>query len=419
MEKRLIYLLVVLLLALSSTDGSAQIKIDLKKKINKEANRRANNKANKAVNKGFDELEKGVNAAISGEEESKEAKGENATKTGTENSATGDKPTAPTAGQDKPEDALTLNWSKYDFVPGDKIIFEDNLIGEENGEFPSRWDLVQGTVENAEFGGENVIMFRGGSPTIVPYLKNSSTDYLPDVFTVEFDLYIPGNSFTVLFYDRKNQSRPSGANSLDIWYQTMTLGSANSRIPNNGTIANRWAHIAIAFTNGKMKAYIDETRMINIPHLEFNPSGISLHCYHASDNNPAFVKNVRIAEGGVKYYDRFLQDGKIVSNGIRFDVGKASLRPESMGVLNEIYAMLKDHPEVKVSVEGHTDSDGDPDMNMKLSEDRAKTVMDQLVSMGIDKDRLSYKGFGESEPIASNDTPEGKASNRRVEFVKQ
>lgn len=152
--------------------------------------------------------------------------------------------------------------------------------------------------------------------------------------------------------------------------------------------------------------------------MEFNPSGISLNSYHANDNRRYYVKNFRIAEGGVKYYDKFLQDGKIVSNGIRFDVGKASLRPESMGVLNEIYKMLSEHPEVNVSIEGHTDSDGDNDLNQKLSEDRAKTVMNQLISMGLSADRLTSKGFGESEPINTNATPEGKAENRRVEFVK-
>ncbi|MFO7755407.1 MAG: OmpA family protein, partial [Bacteroidales bacterium] len=131
-----------------------------------------------------------------------------------------------------------------------------------------------------------------------------------------------------------------------------------------------------------------------------------------------FVKNFRIAEGGVKYYDRFLQDGKIVSNGIRFDVGKATLRPESMGVLNEIYTMLEEHPDVSVSVEGHTDSDGDNELNQKLSEDRAETVMKQLVSMGISAGRLTSKGFGESKPVNTNATPEGKAENRRVEFVR-
>ncbi|HUS85684.1 MAG TPA: OmpA family protein [Bacteroidales bacterium] len=312
----------------------------------------------------------------------------------------------------------SLMWSKFDFVPGDKIIFEDNLLNEENGEFPSRWDLVEGNVENANLEGENVIMFRGGKPTIIPYLKNPGIDYLPDVFTIEFDLYLPSNNFTVYFNDRKNQGSSSGSSALSVWSDRMEFHPARSYLPGGVSIVNRWAHIAIAYTSGKMKAYIDETRLINIPHLPFNPTGITLHAYSASNTNIFFIKNLRIAEGGVKYYERFLQDGKIVSNGIRFDTGKSSLRPESMGVLNEILKMLTDHPEIKISIEGHTDSDGDNDLNQKLSEDRAFAVMNQIIAMGISEERLTYKGYGESKPVSPNDSPERKAENRRVEFVK-
>jgi outer membrane protein OmpA-like peptidoglycan-associated protein len=313
----------------------------------------------------------------------------------------------------------TLNWSKYDFVPGDKVIFEDNQENEENGEFPSRWDMVRGTTENAEFGGNNIIMFRGGAPEIVPYLKNPEKDYLPEVFTIEFDLYLNNpNSFQVFFWDKKNQKRPSNYKHLDIRYDGLYLSPAGSKIPQGKTIKNQWGHIAIAYTKGKMKAYINETRLINIPHLEFDPMGVTLYAYSASDQTIFYIKNFRIAEGGIKYYDRFLQDGKIVSNGIRFDVGKASLLPESMGVINEIYDLLNEHPEIKVSVEGHTDSDGDFDMNQQLSDERARTVMNQLVAMGIAQNRFLSKGFGESKPMDTNDTPEGKANNRRVEFVK-
>jgi outer membrane protein OmpA-like peptidoglycan-associated protein len=198
----------------------------------------------------------------------------------------------------------------------------------------------------------------------------------------------------------------------------MECRGAKSNLPGNEKIDNKWVHIAIAYTSGKLKGYIDETRLINIPHSEFNPTGLTLYCYHASDNNRVYVKNVRIAEGGVKYYDRFLQDGKIIANGIRFDVNKATLKPESMGVINEIATLMKEHPEVNFCVEGHTDSDGDNDFNQTLSEQRAKTVVSTLEEMGIDGSRLSSKGWGESKPIDTNATSEGKANNRRVEFVK-
>jgi outer membrane protein OmpA-like peptidoglycan-associated protein len=177
-------------------------------------------------------------------------------------------------------------------------------------------------------------------------------------------------------------------------------------------------HISIAYTNGKLKAYMDDTRLINIPRADFNPSGLTLYTYHARNDNLYYIKNVRIAEGGVKYYDRFMQDGKIIVNGIRFDVGKSTLKPESMGAINEIYNLMKDNPDIKFSVEGHTDSQGDDDFNMKLSQERAETVMNTLIEMGIDPERLTAKGWGESKPIANNASPEDMANNRRVEFVK-
>ncbi len=132
-----------------------------------------------------------------------------------------------------------------------------------------------------------------------------------------------------------------------------------------------------------------------------------------------FLKNVRIAKGGVKYYDRFLSDGEIIVNGIRFDVNRATIKPESMGAINKIYTMLNDHPDICFSVGSHTDSGGEEVANQNLSKNRAKAVMDKMISMGIAANRLSYKGFGESMPIHPNTTPEGKANNRRVEFVKQ
>ena len=134
--------------------------------------------------------------------------------------------------------------------------------------------------------------------------------------------------------------------------------------------------------------------------------------------DPAIIKNIRIAKGGVDLYDKLLTDGKIVTTGIRFDVNKATIKPESMGVINEIAKLMKDHSDLKFSVEGHTDSDGDDASNQNLSEARASSVKNALVDLGIDASRLETKGFGESKPVSDNTTPEGKANNRRVEFVK-
>lgn len=103
---------------------------------------------------------------------------------------------------------------------------------------------------------------------------------------------------------------------------------------------------------------------------------------------------------------------------INFDTGKATIREESQGVIDQIIALLKNNVELKIQVQGHTDDVGADEANMKLSEERAQAVMQAIISQGIDKQRLTAAGFGEKKPIADNKTEEGRAKNRRVELVK-
>ncbi len=394
--------------------------IDLKDKLKRKSEQRIDRKTDQTIDEGFDEVEEGIGNIFKQKDEETETSDDESKSGTTETQQQTDAESSEQAADvSAVKSSPELMWSKFDFVPGDKIIFEDNLVGEENGEFPSRWDLYRGNAEVAEFGGEKVIMFRGGTPVIVPYIENSEKDYLPDVFTVEFDLYVEPNGSEVHLWDRKNQRPPDGyQETLSITHERMKIGSISSVYPSENIEERRWVHVSMAYTKGKFKAYMDDVRLINIPRLDINPTGISIDCYWASNDRHYYIKNIRIAEGGVKYYDRVLQDGKIIASGIRFDVGRATLKPESMGVINEIYDLMNEHTDLKFSVEGHTDSDGDNDFNQKLSEDRALTVMNKLITMGISKDRLTSRGWGESKPIDMNSTAEGKANNRRVEFVK-
>jgi OOP family OmpA-OmpF porin len=111
-------------------------------------------------------------------------------------------------------------------------------------------------------------------------------------------------------------------------------------------------------------------------------------------------------------------DTKIVTHGINFDRDQANLKPESMGTLNMIVLVMKDNPGLKFEVDGHTDNSGDAAHNFTLSQQRAAAVKDQLVKMGIDASMLTTKGFGDTKSISDNNTPAGRANNRRVEFVK-
>ena len=113
-----------------------------------------------------------------------------------------------------------------------------------------------------------------------------------------------------------------------------------------------------------------------------------------------------------------VRDNKIeISEKIQFDLAKATIKAESHDLLNEIVQVIKDNPHIKkIAIEGHASSDGNDDFNMKLSDDRSKSVMKYLVDKGIEEKKLSAKGFGETKPIADNETEEGREKNRRVEF---
>ena len=331
------------------------------------------------------------------------------------------------------DDQVAKPWSKYDFVPGETVIFEDNLEGEQNGEFPSQWDLIDGYVENALFEGENIIRFPvESSGAIIKPLMKKEGDYLPEKFTIEFDMYLSHRTtkYEILFWDKgEAYHRPSELGDIgviDVGYEqgaSYDGGRMSRNLPKESQKAYpHWRHVAISFNIRALKIYIDQDRLLMLPNVKGNPLAISLkgstYDYSQTGDYPTMIKNIRIAEGAVQLYDRFLTDGKIVTNGIKFDSGEATLKPESMGVINEVAKLMKEHPEINFSVEGHTDSDGDTQFNIKLSEQRAKTVVNDLIAQGIDSQRMDSKGFGEDVPVADNSTPEGKANNRRVEFVK-
>lgn len=408
-----------------SNGMNAQIKVNVKDKVVTKTDERANQRTDEAIDQGLNKVEEGLKGVFKKKDKKNKEKAE--TEEVSEEAPVEEAPAEEAEPSDKKvkdshAKTSVLAWNKYDFVPGDQVIFEDNLQNEENGEFPSRWDLFRGNAEVAILDGEKVIMMRDGAPMIVPYFKDPQKDHLPEVFTVELDLhYASGLPFEIFLWDKKNHQfveSLSGYTHISVQHNEMALGDIRSTYPDEDKDTNRWIHISIAYTNGKLKAYMDDTRLINIPKLDFDPSGITLHAYHASNENVCYVKNIRIAKGGVKYYDRVMQDGRIIVNGIRFDVGKATLKPESMGPINEIFKLMKDNGDLKFSVEGHTDSQGDDAFNMKLSEERARVVMNTLVNMGISADRLTSRGWGESKPISNNASPEDMANNRRVEFVK-
>jgi len=170
--------------------------------------------------------------------------------------------------------------------------------------------------------------------------------------------------------------------------------------------------VSVSFNQRAMKIYVDGVRVVNAPNMQ-KPSS-----FYLFGREGIYIKNIRLAKGAVPLYDRMMTDGKFITYGITFDVGKSTIKPESMGEINRIITLMTENPDLKFSVEGHTDNTGNSASNQTLSEDRSKAIVEKLIEMGIATDRLSSAGKGQNNPIADNSTDEGRAKNRRVEFVK-
>jgi outer membrane protein OmpA-like peptidoglycan-associated protein len=194
--------------------------------------------------------------------------------------------------------------------------------------------------------------------------------------------------------------------------------TANGRLPDGERGALRRGRV---LADGKyIKAYLDDTRVINVPNADVGRSNQILFYTDGDAKQPTLFGNFRVAAGGKKLYDALAATGRVATQGIYFDTGSDRIRPESSPTLKEIGAMLKEHPDLKLAIEGHTDNVGAAAANQALSEKRAAAVRQALVdTYQVDGARLQAKGLGQTKPAAPNDTPEGRQSNRRVELVKQ
>ena len=322
-----------------------------------------------------------------------------------------------------------MAWNKTDFVAGDEVIFEDLLIGEQLGEFPSMWELIEGNAEIGQMNGENIISMEQWTK-ICPLMKDMK-NYLSESFTVEFDFYVPNEDkgsrifFHIVGEDDKDvvtldwMLAPRGTERKG--YTAVWVTTSGSKRENNAAVDMSkpgWHKFALSFNKRALKVYLDGFRVTNVPNVE-QGSSIVIEKHYSNDEQRGYIKNVRIAKGAVPLYDRMMSDGKFITYGITFDVGKATIKPESMGEINRIVQLMNENPDLKFSVEGHTDSTGNPTSNQTLSEQRSQAIVAKLVELGIAQDRLTAVGKGQNSPIADNNTDEGRAKNRRVEFVKQ
>ena len=148
--------------------------------------------------------------------------------------------------------------------------------------------MTKGTIEIADWGGENVVWFKktnsNAPDAILPLLKNRTEDYLPELFTIEMDVYFRkdnklNSTYNLFLYDMKNQTKiMKPSKPVRIEYSSITYDMIGDSYPGQDKLkpAEGWRHIAISFNKRALKGYLDDVRVLNLPNLEINPTGIMI-----------------------------------------------------------------------------------------------------------------------------------------------
>lgn len=430
----------------------AQVLKKLAKKAEKAAERTIERRVEREAEKKTDEALDKVFEAGQDKEGKNSQKGG---KTAGEAAGSGGVAEAGNAGQPVGNGASSKTFAaygKFDFIPGEKVIVVEDFAQDATGDFPANWNTDgSGEIKTID-GSEHRWLALTAKGSVTP---DFITD-LPENFTLEFDLAVtPGFSFynSALMV---SMAQLTGANNFNAWSRfgrnrasgvtvwlhpqdagSAQLGHSGYELWTDGkkTMENSMGslgafnaadrnivRVSVWRQKQRMRVYVDENKIWDLPRaftdgVAYN--GVVFSRDGAKDGEEFYISNVRLAVGAPDTRNKLITEGKFVTTGIYFNSGSATIRPGSYGVLKDIATVLKENPTVNVSIVGHTDSDGSDDLNLKLSKERAVSVRVALSEeFGIDASRMQTDGKGESEPMGDNGIAEGKAQNRRVEFIK-
>jgi len=410
---------------------NAQV-INPKETAKRKVEDRTNHKADETIDKGLDKLEKGIGSIFKKKDKKTDDNETSDSQSGNNNGNNTNTSSQTNSGSAKSN-------SKFDFEPGNKVLYFDNFERLNIGDFPAEF--------NTNASGE-VVNVNGKTGKWLSMTKNGafipeSIKVLPDNFTLEFEVGLigePTNNYTGLALNFTTNKDGLFKDVLFDWSSSILylhpgadlasiqiLPSSGENEINNEIPMPQWsskkknfAKISIWRQKGRLRVYVNEDKLVDAPRFfaESKP-------YHLAfsrrffDDSELLMTNIRYAIAGEDTRSKLISEGKFVTNGILFDVNSDNIKPESGAVLKEIASTLQENPTVKVKIIGHTDSDGDANANLALSKKRALAVKNSLINFyGINGNRMETDGKGESQPVQSNNTTSGKSQNRRVEFIK-
>ncbi|MBX3044172.1 MAG: OmpA family protein [Candidatus Kapabacteria bacterium] len=415
----------------------------LKRKVEEKIERKTEEAVERALEKPFEERE----------ESDEDSNGTNSPQdSGSSNSG---RNSSSSDNSVKPEVASLKTYSKFDFIPGENVVFFEDFSQDAVGDFPVNWNTNgSGEIITTSLN-EGKWLKMVNEALYVPDIKHP----FPENFTLEFDLLCNFNeevSSNHLGYLRleimqidnvrnsiKTDYLSTSENLFNhifemdlqflyesrIWIKNM-VGWEDGGI--NNQLVGNWIkgqhrkpiHFSISVNKQRYRLWINEAKVVDIPRLvdkdaKNNLIRIFPYSLNMEYDFDLMISNIKFAEGTVDARSKLITEGRLVTHGITFDTGSDKIKPESFAVIKSIADVLAANADVKIMIVGHTDSDGNADKNQTLSEKRAAAVKNSLVGeFGIQESRIQTSGKGDKVPVAENNSTQGKAQNRRVEFVK-